>query len=230
MTTYTDVTIPRQREQALRELSAQLEQRVQERTAELHLREQELARKAALLELVISNVNQGISFINADLDIEVCNAKFCELLQIPPELTQPGCSFVDIARFNAARGEYGPGDVEALAQSRVEVARKFLPHRFERTRPSDGTTLEIMGMPTADGGMVSTYLDITERKRTENQIRELNETLELRVAQRSTELGAALQTLHESQEALARSSAQATLSTLVASVSHELGTPLGKGH
>ena len=34
-------------------------------------------------------------------------------------------------------------------------------------------------------------------------------------------------TLHESQEALARSAAQATLSTLVASVTHELNTPLG---
>ena len=47
VTTYTDVTVPRQREIALRELSAQLEQRVQDRTAELQRREAELASKAA---------------------------------------------------------------------------------------------------------------------------------------------------------------------------------------
>jgi signal transduction histidine kinase len=227
VTTYTDVTIPRQREQALRDLSAELELRVEARTAELRQREQELAHKAALLELVISNVNQGISFVNADLKVEICNQKFCDLLQIPPELAQPGTSFVDLARFNAARGEYGPGDVDELTRVRIDMAKKCLPHRFERTRPDNGVTLEVMGMPTPEGGMVSTYLDISERKLAENRIRELNETLELRVAERSSQLNAALQTLHHSQEALAQSAAKATLSTLVASVTHELNTPLG---
>ena len=104
VTTYTDVTIPRQREQALRELSAELEQRVESRTAELRHREAELARKAALLESVISNVNQGISYLNADLVIEMCNAKFGELLGLPAELCQPGVSFEKLAYFNSERG------------------------------------------------------------------------------------------------------------------------------
>ena len=358
VTTYTDVTVPRQREQALRELKSELEQRVEARTAELRHREAELARKAALLESVITNVNQGISYVNADLVIEMCNAKFGELLELPPELCQPGVSFDALARFNAARGEYGPGDVEQLIRSRIEIAGKFLPHRFERTRPSDGRTLEIMGVPTPDGGMVSTYLDISERKANERalllererlsnilkgtnagswevnlqtgqvqvnarwaeltghtqeelspfslntlpplfhpddlnlaqntlvrhlkgqtpyyrfehrlkhkdghwvwvaahgqvatrtpsgqaewiagvhmdiaerkaaeqRIQELNETLEERVAERSAQLNTAMQTLHQSQEALARSAAKATLGTLVASATHELATPLG---
>ena len=122
------------------------------------------------------------------MEIEVCNQKFGELLQLPAELCQPGVSFEKLARFNAQRGEYGSGDVESIVQSRVEMAKKFLPHRFERTRPNDGLTLEIMGMPTADGGMVSTYLDISERKDAEKRILKLNETLEERVAERTREL------------------------------------------
>lgn len=227
VTTYTDVTVPRQREQALRDLSASLELRVEERTAELRQSEQALAHKAALLELVIGNMNQGISFVNADLKLEMCNEKLAELLNMPVELAKPGTPFVDIIRFNALRGEYGPGDVEELVHNRLEKARQFLPHHFERTRPSDGMTLEVMGVPTPDGGMVSTYLDITERKAAENRIRELNDTLEQRVAERSEQLNAAMRTLHHSQEVLARSAAKATLSTLVASVTHELNTPLG---
>ena len=227
VTTYTDVTVPRQREHALQALSAELEQRVQERTAELQRREAELANKAALLELVVSNVNQGISYTNADLVIELCNDKFRELLDLPAELCQPGVSFVDLARFNALRGEYGPGDPDTLVQQRVDVAMRHLPYYFERIRPGGDTTLEILGTPTPDGGMVTTYMDISERKEAENRILKLNETLEQRVAERSVELQATLETLQTSQEALARSAAKATLSTLVASVTHELNTPLG---
>lgn len=227
VTTYTDVTVPRQREKALRDLSAELENRVQQRTAELERREAQLASKAALLQLVVSNVNQGISFVNADLMIDLCNAKFGELLELPLELSRPGVPLLDVFRFNAKRGEYGAGDPETLAQMRIAIARQRLPHQFERTRPSDGKTLEIMGRPTPDGGMVTTYLDISERKDAEKRILKLNETLEERVAERSEQLQQATQTLHASQEALARSAAKATLSTLVASVTHELNTPLG---
>ena len=227
VTTYTDVTVPRQREAALRELSAELEIRVQQRTAELEHREAELAHKAALLELVIRNVNQGISFVNADLVLELCNDKFGELLDLPPELSRPGVSFVDVAYFNARRGEYGPGDPRTLVEQRIEMARQGVAHHFERTRPISGKTLEVMGRPTANGGMVTTYSDISERKDAESRILKLNETLEERVAERSLQLQQAMQTLHASQEALARSAANATLGTLVASVSHELNTPLG---
>jgi len=59
------------------------------------------------------------------------------------------------------------------------------------------------------------------------EVQELNETLEQRVAQRTAELERALENLKQSQDNLANSEAKATLSTLFASVSHELGTPLG---
>ena len=64
-------------------------------------------------------------------------------------------------------------------------------------------------------------------RQTLRQVQELNENLELRVAQRSAELQQATEDLRRSQESLAKSAANATLSTLIASVSHELGTPLG---
>lgn len=58
-------------------------------------------------------------------------------------------------------------------------------------------------------------------------VQELNEALEDRVVQRTAELRQALIELRQSQDNLADSEARATLSTLIASVSHELGTPLG---
>lgn len=229
VTTYTDVTVPRQREKALQELSEQLERLVQERTAQLVQREQELANKATLLELVLNNVNQGISYMNKNLVLEMCNKRFGELMQLPSELTQPGASMEDMAYYNARRGEYGPGDVDELVRERAALARQFVPHHFERTRPTDGVTLEIIGIPTADGGMVTTYADVSERKAADLRIRELNETLEQRVRERTQALEAAMERLRHLQEELTQSATRATLSSLIASIAHELSTPLGNG-
>ena len=64
-------------------------------------------------------------------------------------------------------------------------------------------------------------------RQTLREVQDLNQNLETRVAQRTAELQQALEHLHHSQEELAHSAANATLSTMIAGVSHELGTPLG---
>lgn len=71
---------------------------------------------------------------------------------------------------------------------------------------------------------VNTHLVL---RRTLSQVQDLNETLEARVARRSAELEQALASLQQSRDELAKSEAKATLSTMIASVSHELGTPIG---
>jgi response regulator RpfG family c-di-GMP phosphodiesterase len=65
-------------------------------------------------------------------------------------------------------------------------------------------------------------------RETLRQVQELNETLEQRVAQRTAELERALENLKQSQDNLANSEAKATLSTLFASVSHEVGYTAGQ--
>ena len=64
-------------------------------------------------------------------------------------------------------------------------------------------------------------------RQTLREVQDLNHNLEARVAQRTAELQQALEHLHQSREELAQSQASATLSTLIAGVSHELSTPLG---
>jgi PAS domain S-box-containing protein len=70
-------------------------------------------------------------------------------------------------------------------------------------------------------------IDVTARKVAEARIIELNEDLERRVDERGHQLEATMLTLQQSQQELSKSEARATLGTLVAGVSHELGTPMG---
>ena len=61
----------------------------------------------------------------------------------------------------------------------------------------------------------------------EAEVQELNATLEQRVDERTAELAAAMETLQKAQDELRQSEAKAAIAALVASVTHEINTPLG---
>ncbi len=128
-------------------------------------------RTPELLEAILENIDQGVSLVDAELRVVAFNRRFFELLELPPDRLRPGMPFEAFIRYNAERGEYGPGDVDQLVRERVELARRFEPHCFERTRP-DGTVLEIRGRPLPGGGFVTTYTDITEHKRVQAALQE----------------------------------------------------------
>lgn len=123
------------------------------------------------LQEIIDFLPSGVTRFDRELNMVMCNRKFRELLDFPDALFERGLpSLHELAIFNAERGEYGPGDPQALAAAVVERARRREAHVFERTRP-DGRILEIRGNPLPDGGFVTIYTDITERKRAEEEAR-----------------------------------------------------------
>ena len=60
----------------------------------------------------------------------------------------------------------------------VERARHPTSHQFERTRP-DGRTLDIRGGPIPSGGFVTTYTDVSDRKRAEAIVRDSEHLMRL---------------------------------------------------
>jgi len=134
--------------------------------SELKNREAELSAQSAILEATLENMGQAISMVDDNLNVVMFNRKFLEFFDFPEKDFRRGFHMAQAFRLNASRGEYGEGDVEEQVRERLELSARFQPHRFERTRP-DGVNLEIVGNPVEAGGFVTTYTDITERKRAE---------------------------------------------------------------
>ena len=124
-----------------------------------------LRERVGLLEQVVNNFPGGIQLFDKNLAMVFCNQQQRNMLDYPDQLFANGNPNLEaIFRFNAERGEYGPGEVEQLVSERMERVARREAHVFERTRPN-GTVLEIRGMPLADGGFVTTYLDVTEQRK-----------------------------------------------------------------
>ncbi len=121
-----------------------------------------------ILSAIVDNMPEGVSIVDARLRMLRCNYRFLELLDLPPEVVDQG-RFEDVVRFNAERGDYGPGDPETQVRERMELARNPVPHRFVRVRP-DGTAIEVRGNPLPGGGFVTTYADVTEHQRMQSAL------------------------------------------------------------
>ena len=139
-----------------------------------------------MLQAGLDLLDQGITVFDGDLRLVAWNAPFLRLLEFPAEMAYVGAPFSSFIRYNAERGEYGPGDIEAQVAERVAAAASFAAHVTERRRPN-GQVLLLRGEPLAHKGFVTLYSDVTEQRYiehlTEHQAIQLDERVRRRTAQ-----------------------------------------------
>ncbi|WEN16861.1 PAS-domain containing protein [Rhodanobacter sp. AS-Z3] len=169
-----------------------------------------------VLEAALENMSQGICVVDAELRLVAWNTPYERLFHYPRELLQVGRPVAELTRYNIDAGLLGSGEVEARVQRRLAHMRSGTRHLSERKFP-DGTVVEIRGNPMPGGGFVATFTDVTAFRQAEGALKRVNETLELRVQERTGELATA------SAEAQAANDAK---SRFLAAVTHDLMQPL----
>lgn len=157
-----------------------------------------LGNHRALTLDVLNYLDQGISVFDEDLRLLAWNRRLFDLLQLPEAFAQTGLSIEVFFRFNAERGEYGEGNIDAIVTERMSLARTFASHVFDRVRP-DGTVIEVRGNPLPNNsGFVTTYTDVTHQRMIELE-------LERRVEQRTEEYRLESEAHRKTAEALRKS-------------------------
>ena len=177
----------------------------------------------ALLQGAIENISQGISVVDQNLLLVAWNRRYLELFNYPDGLISVGRPIADIIRYNAERGLCGPGEAQVHVARRLHWMRQGRAHTSERLFPN-GRVIELIGNPMPGGGFVMSFTDITPFREAEQALKDSNEGLEQRVAERTQELSQLNQALTE-----AKSHAEAanqSKTRFLAAVSHDLMQPL----
>ena len=122
-----------------------------------------------VLRHAIENLDQGLLMIDRQGRISLRNTRYVTLLDVPPALAEPGAEYARLIEWQAARGEFGaPSPSPQAAPPEDEGNIRFT----ERVRPN-GTALEIRTRLLVGGGLVSTYTDVTDRRRAQQEIHHL---------------------------------------------------------
>jgi Na+/proline symporter/signal transduction histidine kinase/CheY-like chemotaxis protein len=140
-----------------------------------------------ILQTALDHVRQGIAVFDKEFRLVCWNRQFGEILDLPTDFTRFGVALEEILRFgarHAATSDESLGDVVRARLNRYLLsAEPFLERFAER-----GLVIEVRANRMPDGGIVTTFTDMTPSVAAADALERANETLERRVRERTEEL------------------------------------------
>jgi signal transduction histidine kinase len=159
----------------------------------LHRAESDSRQRASMMEAMQSSIRQGICMYGPDRRLVTINTRTAEMLGLPVAFMQPGRLVDEVLDEQVRRGEISPE-----AAIRAKSNDRTRSYRYQRSTRK-GQVIEVASDPTADGGFVMTFSDVTEDYRIRAEL--------------------------ERARAAAEAASEAK-SRFLATMSHELRTPL----
>jgi Na+/proline symporter/signal transduction histidine kinase/CheY-like chemotaxis protein len=136
-----------------------------------------------MLQTALSQMDQGIAVFDSSNNLIIWNRRFRQLLDLPESAGQVGFPLADIVSMLTQRGDIRKEDGKRLVADFLTLDKPFLLELSGGAR-----IIEVRTNAMPDKGIVTTYTDITQRVAADMALKQANETLELRVAERTGEL------------------------------------------
>ncbi|BAL26244.1 PAS domain S-box protein [Azoarcus sp. KH32C] len=136
-------------------------------------------RANQLLREAVEQVASGFTIFDEQDRLVICNSAYRDKYALSRDLIVPGATFEEIVRKGAERGQYkdAMGDIDAWVRRRVQEHQNPTGRPIEQEL-GDGRWILIVENRTPSGYIVGNRIDITERKRTEDQLRKLSRAVE----------------------------------------------------
>ncbi|GHD57429.1 hypothetical protein GCM10017083_38920 [Thalassobaculum fulvum] len=187
--------------------------------------ERQAQARAAEFEQRLSDaleaMSEGFALFDADDVLVLCNETYRSIYGESSTFIRVGRRFEDMVRDSVAAGQFPA----AIGREEEWIAERLRAHRNPPEQPalqtlSDGRVLMVAEYRTKEGGCVGIRADITERVRTEHDLRAARDALE--------EQARSLRDLAGQIDAARRRAeeAGAAKSRFLAMMSHELRTPM----
>ncbi|MCH8999350.1 MAG: type II toxin-antitoxin system prevent-host-death family antitoxin [Proteobacteria bacterium] len=137
------------------------------RRAEAALRESD-----ARLRDAIESISEGFILYDAHDRLVLCNSKYRDFYPSIADMLKPGARLEDVARaaFEAGAVQGSAENIEKWMEMRLEQHRTGQGTHEQNLK--DGTWVLCSERKTSSGGTVGIRTDITERRRTEEQLRQ----------------------------------------------------------
>jgi diguanylate cyclase (GGDEF)-like protein/PAS domain S-box-containing protein len=127
-----------------------------------------LQRQQMLLDTALENMSQGLCMFDADGRIVLCNEHYAEMMGLP-SASLKGLTLLDLMlRYRKEVGEVAGDPREFFERVMAEVREGKSSTKVIQT--SAGRTLRVVDQPMKKGGWVSTFEDITEWRKAQEQI------------------------------------------------------------
>jgi diguanylate cyclase (GGDEF)-like protein len=123
------------------------------------------------LDTALNNMTQGLMQYDSESRIVFFNRRYVEMYGLSLDVIKPGCLFRDVMQHRKATGSF-EGDPTLFCDTVLNnVREKRLTHTVLAT--TSGRLYQIVNQPLDDGGWVTTHEDVTELKRSEQQVEHL---------------------------------------------------------
>jgi len=111
----------------------------------------------------------GVAIFDKETRLVFANPAFRALRRYPDEVCREGVTLEALLRFNAERGDFGPGDAGAQVAERLAEIHETEQREIEREM-ADGQVLRIRYRRTGSGGLLVTYDDRTAERRAQEKL------------------------------------------------------------
>ena len=134
----------------------------------------DLAARNALLEATFEAMGEAICILDLEFRLISWNRRYSELRGVPPHLAKVGTDIRDILRWQAERGDFGPGAIDGIVAREFAAAWSELPSNQQLALAS-GRIVNVRRYRLDGLGYVTIADDVTERVQAEQQLNQSRE-------------------------------------------------------